>query len=387
MNIGFLFEPFGLDYRRISVLGFAAMNKQSRQLSKLRDLCALDLPAGLLIPAVLEHLHALIPSARNLFDCCDEQGRLSQYYIEGPVDEAIAKHYFEEFHNRREAEVMLPFAHAVAGNACIHSAAQLNTRAFFNSALYWDIWRPQGFRFRAEAIVRAANGRALGSLVLYRGPGERCFKPAEEVLLAQVLPYLNRALSRDAYAPTATAQALWTLSADPAETLLTDAGGTILHASEGAVRLLLLAKAGLGPVSMATLQRPSQHPALDGLQEALSRADKASCRHQNHWGLFEFTAQRLKPYAAEVQTSEALIQIQLRRFEPMALAQERKLLALDLSPGQTSVCRLLLQGKSHAEVALQLGVAPSTVADHTRKLYKILQVRSVQELAMRVRPS
>ncbi|WP_414896452.1 LuxR C-terminal-related transcriptional regulator [Roseateles sp.] len=70
-----------------------------------------------------------------------------------------------------------------------------------------------------------------------------------------------------------------------------------------------------------------------------------------------------------------------------ARADSVRPLALDLSTAQTSACRLLLEGKSRAEVAHHLGVAPSTVADHTRKLYKSLQVRSVQERTMRVRPS
>lgn len=365
------------------------MNKQSRQLSKLRDLCALDLPAGLLVPAFLEHLHGLIPSARNLFDCCDAQGRLSHYYIEGPVDEAIARLYFEEFHNRREAEAMPSFAHALAGRASIHSASQLNTRTFFNSALYADIWRPQGFRYRVEAIARDERGRALGSLVLYRGAGERCFKPAEEALLPQVMPYLSRALNRtNVHPPAADAEGQWAASADPTETLLSHSNGAIQYASEGAARLLLLAEPGLrgGPLRPST-HAAEQHPALRELHRQLSGSNKARSRHQNDWGLFEFSAQRLKPLKPGAGPSaDDLIQIQVRRLEPRALAQERRLLALDLSPGQSSVCRLLLQGKSHAQAAQQLGVATSTVADHTRKLYKTLRVRSVQELALLVAP-
>lgn len=387
VNIGFLDRPFGLDCRRISMLGFDAMKKLSRQLCKLRDLCSLDLPAGLLMPAFLEHLHALIPSARNLFDCCDAQGRLSQYFIEGPVNEAIAKHYFDEFHNRREAEVMLPFATALAGPASLHSAAQLNTRAFFNSALYADIWRPQGFRYRVEAIPRDPKGRAQGSLVLYRGPGEPCFKPEEEAFLSLVLPYLSLALNRRFETPTPDleVEGQWAPSADSTETLLTDALGAVQYASEGAARLMMLANANAD--SGASSRTASQHPAIHRLQESLRVADTACHRHQTDWGLFDFRAQRLMATKPAGAGSDALIQIQIRRFEPLAVAKERKLLALDLSPGQTSVCRLLLQGKTQAQVARQLGVATSTVADHTRKAYKTLRVNSVQELAMRTHPS
>ena len=56
-----------------------------------------------------EALHLLVPSCRNLFDWTDAQGRLLRYCIEGPIDVALARLYFDEFHNRREAEAMLPF--------------------------------------------------------------------------------------------------------------------------------------------------------------------------------------------------------------------------------------------------------------------------------------
>lgn len=360
------------------------MSKRSRELCKLRDLCALDLPAQLLVPAFLAQMHEFIPSSRNLFDWCDSEGRLTQYYIEGPIDSAIAKHYFEEFHNRKEAEVMLPFTLALRSGANLHSAAQLNHRAFFNSGLYWDIWRPQGLRYRVEAIVRGAQMQALGSLVLYRGPGERCFTAAEEALLPLALPYLARALSRQNWA-SSEATHHWVNSAEEQETLLTDGNGRIKHASPGAIRLLHLADQGLCASKMGRLA-PDENPTLHKLLAAMEQSNAASCRKQSDWGMFEFKAQRLLPIDSSKAAGDSLTQIQIHRLEPLALVRERQLLALNLSPGQTAVCRLLLQGKTHPEVAALLGISTSTVVDHTRKLYKALEVRSLQELSARFSP-
>ena len=114
------------------------------------------------------------------------------------MDEGIARLYFDEFHNKREAEAMPSFAQALGSGAVLNSAAQLDTARFLGSALYAEIWRPQGFRYRVELIVRSRSGQPLGSLVLYRGPGEPCFTAAEEARLLPLLPHLAQALSRDA---------------------------------------------------------------------------------------------------------------------------------------------------------------------------------------------
>jgi len=353
--------------------------KHSRVLHKLRDLAALALPAQLLLPAYLQTLHELIPSQRNLFDWCDAQGRLTHYYIEGPVDERIARLYFDEFHNQREAEVMLPFASALRGAATIHSASELNTKAFFKSALYSEIWRPQGLKYRVEAIVRAPEGLPLGSLVLYRGPGEPCFSADEEALLPAALPYLARLLLRREDSERFKDE--WVPSPEPIETLLLDDEGRLRHASAGAMRLLLLAGGGLAASSFGS-SAGAEHAVLIRLRQALQGQDDADILQASASGRYRLRALRLRALAPN---DAGWLQVQITRLEPASLALERRLLALPLSHGQTSVCRLLLQGCSQPEVARRLAVAPSTVADHTRKLYKRLGVRSLQELSERVR--
>lgn len=348
--------------------------KKSRELGRLRELCALDLPTPLVMPTLLAELHALVPSSRNLFDWCDGRGALTRYCIEGPVDEAVARRYFDEFHNRREAEAMPSFAQALASGAVLNSAAQLDSRRFLNSALYAEIWRPQGFRWRVELIVRSRAGQPLGSLVLYRGPGEPCFTAAEEARLLPLLPHLAQVLTRDAVPRCAPEH--WQPAPDAAEVLLLDDAGRLRHASAGARRLLLLAGPGPGP-----LQAPSTDALLAGLHVA-ARQGAVTQLIDSPWGRFEFSARRLD---AVDGAAPCWTQVQLRRFEPRELAEQRRLQGFELSSGQAAVARLLLQGLAQSEVARRLGVAPSTVVDHTRKLYQRLGVRNVRELADKVR--
>ena len=54
-----------------------------------------------------------------------------------------------------------------------------------------------------------------------------------------------------------------------------------------------------------------------------------------------------------------------------------------LSIAQKKVCSLLLSGKSQPEIAVDLGIASNTVVDHVRKIYRKLDVHSVDELRAR----
>jgi DNA-binding CsgD family transcriptional regulator len=257
----------------------------------------------------------------------------------------------------------------------LNSAAQLDTARFLGSALYAEIWRPQGFRHRVELIVRAPDGQPLGSLVLYRAPGESCFTAAEEARLLPLLPHLAQALGRDAMPRCAPEH--WQPAPEPAEVLLLDEAGRLRHASAGAQRLLLLAGPGPG-------LRPAAPPTETVLAalHAAARRGPAVQLIDSPWGRFEFSARCL---AAVDGGAPHWTQVQLRRFEPRELADELRLQGFELSSGQAAVARLLLRGLAQSEVAQRLNVAPSTVVDHNRKLYQRLGVRSVRELVDKVR--
>jgi DNA-binding CsgD family transcriptional regulator len=353
-----------------------------RALAALKALCALKLHPEVLIPAVLEALHGLVPSQRNLFDWTDEEGRLVRYFIEGPVDAAIARLYFDEFHNRREAEVMPAFHTLHRAPPGVRGADELDHPAFFRSALYNEIWRPQGFHTRLEAVVRGPGGRLIGSLVLYRAPGDPRFTLDDERHLAAVLPALAAGLSSS----PAVADNRHVPSPDPPETLLLTLQGEVCHASPGAHRLLLMAEGG---ASRQSLSKPLDLLAGQLLPMLLSRlrqqlhpggpgqAPPPSITHETAAGQFVATGRVLRPLHPG---PAPLAQVTLQRLEPHRVALERALRNLPLTPGQAAVCRELVDGRTHAQISQHLGVAPATVVDHVRKAYQALDVRSTLEL-------
>ena len=223
-------------------------------MAAIHVLCSSGWPGEVFIPSLLEALHGVIPSARNLFDWTDNEGRLLHYFIEGPVDTAVAQRYFEHFHNGKDATCMPVFASIRDAPAGVRPAGDLDRADFFASELYNEIWRPQGLHTRIEGVVRSRTGRLMGSLVLYRGPHDPKFTACDEQMLEALLPSVARALQCETDSRSdVTANALHLPGIEPAETLLLDLAGCFWHASPGAPRLLMLADGG---ISREALERP-----------------------------------------------------------------------------------------------------------------------------------
>ena len=302
-----------------------------------------------------------------------------RYYFEGPIDHEINQHYFETFHNKREAEAMPSFREAVTGRAVVHSAEMLDRPEFFRSALYNEIWRPQRLHTRVEAVVKGVHGQPLGSLVLYRGPGERKFNRAEEALLAQVVPYVARGLEA---ASAELGSVEYVAHRDRRAVLCLGASGDLVHLSPKALKLLLLSHGGVTPDSASRAPRRDDFPTLTALWQHHQRAAGLSQPNvamtvENAWGRFLFESCVLRPLES---SGEQVIHVTVQHQEPQALAIRRVLDTLVLTPTQKEVCLLLRTGHSQAEIAKVMAVSDSTVADHVKKIYARLEVHSVHDL-------
>ena len=355
--------------------------KQSASLASIRALCSLGLPGEQLIPALLEALHRVIASSRNLFDWTDRDGNLIRYYFEGPIDAAVARHYFEEFHNKREAEAMPAFREAVTGRAVIRSATELDNSRFYRSALYNEIWRPQRLHSRIEAIVRNARGEPLGSLVLYRDKGDPPFTVSEERLLAAQLPYVARALEASTVLPRDFVE-----RRERRAFLHLSPEGRLAHVSQDAHKLLLLAHGGITPQSASREPDAADYPTLALLAQQIRGNVGASNRQvgiavENAWGRFLFEAEPLVSIAGG---DAPMIHVSIQHGEPRPIAMRRALDGLALTIAQKEVCALLKAGYSRPQIAAALCVAPSTVTDHVKKIYTRLDVHNVRDLCARL---
>jgi DNA-binding CsgD family transcriptional regulator len=364
-----------------------------RPIGIVQSLCALELGGQGFIVALLEALHEIVPSDRNLFDWADDDARLLHYYVEGPVDVAVARLYFDEFHNRREGQCMPVFKALRDAPLGVRSARELDHAGFYASDLYQQIWRPQGLHCRVECVIRGSQGRLLGSLVLYRGPHKPIFTAAEERTLAELIPWIARGLEQAGSVPARGALALQDGACVPGphapETVLLSLDGRVHGASPGAARLLMLAGEELSErtttMTLAELVQ-GQFGGLLAQLRTLARAGPLdpprrwpSQSQLNGLGRFDAKATLLWPPAGDARRGP-LAQLTLHWMEPQRVAVSRVLRALPLTPGQATVCGALLRGESQAAIADRSGVAPSTVADHVRKIHRALDVGSTWEL-------
>ncbi len=354
--------------------------KFAKALHAVRALCRLGLQAEQFVPELLAALHAVVPSDRNLFDWTDERANLVRYFFEGPIDARIAQLYFDEFHNRLEAQAMPPFQALASLPGGVRGAEELATPHFFGSALYHEIWKPQGLHTRIEAVLRGRDGRLLGSLVLYRAPRDPPFTAEEQARLGQLLPDIAQGLV--ACGPAVRDEALLPAPTPP-ETLLLTADGQVCHASPGVHALLLLCQGGASPERLALPLSALVQRTLPELAAWLHPRAGQPPPHERvlvretPGGALQARATVLLP---QQPPAGPLVQLTLRRLEPHRLALERALRALPLTPGQAAVVRELYHGAAQPEVAARLGVAPATVIDHVRKAYGALGLRSAQEL-------
>jgi len=331
--------------------------------------------------AFLEALHGVIPSSRNLFDWTDSGGELVRYYFEGPIDRRINELYFEAFYNKREAEAMPIFRDAVMGRAVIHSAQQLDRPEFFRSALYNEIWRPQRLHTRIEAVVRNVSRQPLGSLVLYRGPGERKFTKDDEALLEQIVPYFARGLEGASLGERANAEYV----AHPGRraAIILGKEGALERLSTDALKLLLLSHGGITPDAARRSPNRADFATLTAVWQ-LSQASQGDegqdvkLTVENASGRFLYQAGALHPLDPGAGPS---LHVTLQHFEHQLVAVRRALDSLSLTPAQKEICIHLRRGYSQAEIAQLVGTRESTVMDHVKKIYSRLDVHSVNELS------
>lgn len=214
-------------------------------------------------------------------------------------------------------------------------------------------------------ILRVAvmeGGRPLGLIALVRGRGRCGFQRNETMALAEAAAPLAQLLSGQ---PAAL----------PERQLMAE--GVLLLADDG--RILQSCAEGIRLWSLA--QHQFFLPLLKGedLLQSLLPADTGMTitRHlNNNWGQFEFRANRLQ--AASEQAG--LVHVRLRHWGLAAVLHMRRMEAMQLSSSQKRVCLALLQNKSQALIADELGISLQTAISHIRQVYNRAGVSTRQDL-------
>lgn len=346
--------------------------KSAAAMSYIRQLCRLGLGGQIIMPELLSALHAFIPSAFNIFCFADESYQMSNVYCENSDLYRMQSLYFKEFYNSKEVQVtQLGFSQAMQTGRGWGTTERMGTK-FVSSEFFNELWRPNGIGCAIEATIWD-NGRGLGSIILYRGPGERPFRDEDEASLRSLIPYIAHGLrgSRDFRGEM--------VSSGESGTLVVDRQDKVVQFCPEGKRLLLSA------MNFGRIARDS--PSLDspaigllcgnlrGILRGLSQPAPI-VRQRNPMGEFVF---RAYPLRVSGESSGSIVVI-VERHEPMPLLLMRNMRSLALTARQREVCLLLSYGYSRSMIAERMHVSKHTATDYVRKIYNKLGVNGHQQL-------
>ena len=357
-----------------------------RRAGELEQLCCLGLPGEVLVPELLARMHADVASHWNIFFWFDAKGEIVNAYGESPMFYEALPHYFAEFYQRGEYELMGRGTHAMfmRDPAVIEDLRGVvrDDRKVARSGFYQEILRRVGFHNATYLKVREA-GRPLGMVLLGTDDAKPDIDAAERERLARLAPFIAHGLG----APKSFA--LHGFEDDDCGVLVFDRAGALQHVSPSARRLLFLAThPQAGP---RQLKRP-EHARLEvpepvrrlctGLDAALSGEGGRAPTHfiENRWGRFAFRAYPLDP----VRRDPARIGVIVQRQIPTALALWRQIRALGLPPRQAEVCFHLANGRAYADIGKAMNISINTVTWHVREIYARFDVHGAGELSRKL---
>lgn len=345
------------------------MTKPSARVT-LRQLCALKLPAALVLPSLLPVLRQIIPADHGAFFFCDEVGQMTNLYAERLLPSQAMANYYERHYESDFRQRYL----ARAAAACAVSRYSLSADEK-TSTYYREVLSVLGGDHILYAIVRHGK-RVLGQLSLYRGANGVPFSAVEEEALAEVLHYLGEALAVPTPAALAGEEAR---VAEEAAAVLTP-DGRVLYTDAHWDRLIRLARGDAIAPARAQAEGEALPRFVQTVLAATLATPKAVHRVESPWGSFVF-----RPHLLSGSDGGRVVVLRVSRLTADPLQLTLGAAALKLSPQQREVALLLARGLSNAEIAKELGITFNTASYHVKQVFTRLDVhdRSAVERALR----
>jgi DNA-binding CsgD family transcriptional regulator len=293
--------------------------------------------------------------------------------------------YLEEFHNRREREIVFTFAETMRRSRRSEvmryreKTVKVDERNFENHDFYNLVMRPTGLHDALQLTV-TEHGRSIGLLHISRACNDPEFTERDRQLLLSVAPFLAHA-----QVPSSTDERM--VESEDRGLIIATPAGEIEYLSPQAGRLLAMAQHPILLSPGVSLPQPGAAlpPEVRQLCHELLRifenkVPSAVPVYQltNAWGAFTFRAYWLN--RTSQQQAVPFIGIAVERREPLALKFWRRAEKLPLSGREIEVCLPLALGRSRAEIAERLGVSENTAINHCRNIYAKLGVQSRAEL-------
>ena len=352
-------------------------SKKSREMARLRQVCCLGLTSTVLMPQILSEIHQIIAVDRIHFAWSDRLGNVVNGYFEKP--DADALDYFTHHQQQFQEEAGLSFRQALLFGKSVGNFRWPFRSGFEHTRSHEVLFKNLGLEHCLDGVVRDRYG-PLGQIFLLRRIGEPDFDETDQAFLAQILPYVAHALANPGVAARTYVE-----TGDSA-LMIFDPRGRLMYQSARAKELCLSALPGSSDTSWdQRLDRKQTEASLALLFQDTQRAfAQSESEHRppvwnilNQWGEFQVRAYRLKDADAAPESSYGVL---LERKTPLEVLLLQRVKEMPLSNRQREVCFLLASGAAMKDIAAMLNIAPTTLKDHARAIYRKLAVGRREEL-------
>jgi DNA-binding CsgD family transcriptional regulator len=344
--------------------------------------------------AVTPLLHEIIPHGWTGILLLERDGTVSGCYNEHPGGTALLRERGGEFLNDPASllALWLPAFRAVGIGWTLH----LQGYGYLDSAYYREIEAPLDACWKLDAMI-GDGGRTFAGMQLTRPRSARPFTSDDVHKLDRLRPWLAHALRKPPVAAPASKNDIFNSGGPPllsCEMVFTPNGRLVFQTSATNMLLAILdgelwslrdpPRGGCGvPAPVQKLLR-----RIMGTVGGVSRRPPRM-QISNAYGIITLEAKWLMPPGAipadvAKDPRNCLIAVTIELREHAIAHAARILRESGATPAQVKVGVHLAMGKAKQEIADDLGIKHTTVADLTRKLYQTLDVHNSTELGTRI---
>jgi DNA-binding CsgD family transcriptional regulator len=361
----------------------------------LKTLCCLGLPPESAMVAVVPVLHEIIPHGWSRLALLAPDAAITSTYAENPAMGPLLRERLWQFMDDPSALVSLwiPSFRAVAIGWSLHKQGH----GYLQTGYYREIEAPLDSCWILSAMI-GDSGRTIGFVSLTRPRSARPFTVDDVQRLDGLRPWLAHAFrrspardSRQEDEPPIAAAGATVLSGQ----VVLRSDGTIVYETSG---VGLLFRILTGEPSNYTRYVPVSDrlpaPLLKILWQITGAANGTSntpprLQVSTAHGVLTLEAKWLVPAGTHPEDAArdpkgCLIAVTIELREHAIAYAARVLRESGATPAQTKVGIHLALGKTRPEIAVELGLQCSSVADHSKKLYQTLDVHNSTELGTKI---
>jgi DNA-binding CsgD family transcriptional regulator len=345
--------------------------------------------------AVVPVLHEIIPHDGTRLALVAPDATITTGYSENPASSAIFRERLWQFMDDPTSLMSLwvPGVRAVAIGWALHRQGG----SYLQSGYYREIEAPLGSCWLLDAMI-GDGGQTIGFVSLTRPRGVRSFTVDDVQRLDGLRPWLAHAFrrspsgdSRQEDEPPIAAAGATVLSG---QVVLTSEGRIVYETSGVELLLRILT----GEPSNYTRHVPVSDRLPASVLKLLRQITGAVIGTSNTpprlqvstaYGVIALEAKWLVPAGtlpedAARDPKACLIAVTIELREHAIAYAARVLRESGATPAQTKVGIHLALGKTRPEIADELGLQRSSVADHSKKLYQTLDVHNSTELGTKI---